>query len=349
MVERLLLIVNTASGTGRGARVVERLRAVLDADAGPGAAELAPVADHADAARRAREFVARAPGRCAVIVGGGNGTVRATVEGIAAALGPSGGDRAVLAALRLGSGNLFARHFGAPPDPEAALRGVLANLRADRLTRAELVRCDVEDADGARRTLHATSLVAFGALGRVPADLARWHAALPRVHRALARALGIERLTRIEYAVAFALRALRAAGSRVGGERLRVAVGGRARRARLLAGAVAKLEVPALPLRPRPRPEEPALSLALLDRLPLAALVAGLLRPRRLARRARVATLGRGEPLRLETADGAPARFFVDEDPESFGRALTVSLAFAIPVAPGPDYRWPASPQEASP
>jgi diacylglycerol kinase family enzyme len=348
VVDRVLLIVNTTSGTGRGARVVAGLRAVLDAEVEAGAAEVVAVADHADARRRAHAFAARTPGRCAVVVAGGNGTVRAAVEGIAAALGPTGGERVVLAALRLGSGNLFARHFGAPADPEAALRGILANLRDGRLTRCGLVRCDVEDADGGRRTLHATSLVAFGALGRVPSDLARWHGALPRVHRALARALGIERLTRLEYALAFALRAARAALSRGRGERLRVVVGGRARRACLLAGAIAKLDVPALPLRPRPRPEEPALSLALLDRLPLASLVAGLLRPRRLARRARVATLGPGEPLRLETAGGAPARFFLDEDPESFGRALTVQLAGPIPVAPGPDYRWPVPPQEVA-
>ena len=102
-------------------------------------------------------------------------------------------------------GNAIERFLGRDPAEiarvakeslEGHLRGVLANLRARRLTRCALVRCDVEDAGGAR-TLHATSLVGLGALGRVPADLARWHRALPRLHRLLARALGIERLTRL--------------------------------------------------------------------------------------------------------------------------------------------------------
>ncbi|HEX9050730.1 MAG TPA: diacylglycerol kinase family protein [Anaeromyxobacter sp.] len=347
MADRLLLLVNTASGTGHPAGLVPRLRAIVEGALGPGRSELAPVADHAAAKRLARDFVARTPGVCAVVVGGGNGTLRAAIEGIASAAeaeGSSPADRAVVAALRLGSGNLFARHFGAPVDPEAALRGILENLVAGRLTRCVLVRCDVEDADGGRRTLHATSLVGFGAFGGVPAALARWHAAHPRLHRALARLAGIERLTRLEYAVAFAARALGDALSRRA-RPFRV-VGG-APGATLVAGAIVKLGQAALPLPWRIRPEDPAMALALLDRLPVPALLRGLLRPRRLARRARVSTLSPGECVRLERTGRAPVELFLDEDPESFGRALEIRLADTLPVAPGPDYRWPALPEVA--
>src|SRR5512142_1042720 len=238
MTDRLLLLVNASSGTGHSPALVERLRAILVGALGPAGAEIVAVADHAAAKRLARDFVARTPGRCAVVVGGGNGTLRAAIEGIASvaeAEGSTPADRAVVAALRLGSGNLFARHFGAPADPEAALRGIVANLVAGRLTRCVLVRCDVEDANGGRRTLHATSLVGFGAFGGVPAALARWHAAHPRLPRALAGLAGIQRLTRLEYAIAFALRALRDAVSR-GARPFRVV--GRERDAPLAAGAV---------------------------------------------------------------------------------------------------------------
>lgn len=346
MVERLLLLVNATSGTGRAARLVPRLRAILERALGPARLEVACVADHPAARRVAQEFAARAPGSCAIVVGGGNGTLRAAVEGIAAALeGPGDPDRVAVAALRLGSGNVFARQFGVPADPEAALRGIVDNLVAGRLARCRLVRCDVEDAGGRRRTLHATSLVGFGAFGRVPGDLARWHRALPRLRRALARVLGIERLNRIEYAVAFALRALREATSGAAARSPRLVSRGSWAGARVLAGAVAKFDVPGLPLRSGVRPGDPAMALAILRPLRLPALLRGLLAPRRLVRRARLSVLGHGETIRLEAPDGAPAEFFLDEDPESFDRALTLRLSRALPVVPGPDYRWPVLPE----
>lgn len=348
MVERALLLVNVASGTGHPPALAARLLAVLDGALGAGRSEVARVSDHAEARRVARRFVEAAPGRCAVVVGGGNGTLRAAVEGIAEALERAGPeDRAVLAALRLGSGNLFARHFGVPADPEAALAGIAAHLRSGRLARCALVRCDVEEADGSRRTLHATSLVGFGAFGAVPADIARWRGALPRLRRLLARLLGLERLNALEYRLAFALRALRDA-LRPAGPALRISAGGRAAEARLAAGALVKFDLDALPVRTGLAAGEPAMALALLDRMPLGALLLALLRPRRLADRVRLAVLARGEPVRLERTGPGPAALFLDEDPEPFGSALTLRVAGALPVAPGPGYRWPALP-EATP
>src|SRR5512139_3314816 len=117
MVERVLLLANETSGTGRAARLVPRLRAILEGALGPDRVETVTVADHAAARRVAQDFAARTPGSCAIVVGGGNGTLRAAVEGIAAALeGPGDPDRVAVAALRLGSGNVFARQFGVPAD-----------------------------------------------------------------------------------------------------------------------------------------------------------------------------------------------------------------------------------------
>lgn len=349
MVDRVLLLVNTASGTGHPPSLVGRLRRVLEGSVGAARSEVVCVTDHPATARLAHDFVRRTAGPCALVVGGGNGTLRAAVEGIASALPERpGAARAVLAALRLGSGNLFARQFGVPADPEPALRGILENLRAGRLARCELVRCDVEDADGGRRTLHATSMVGFGSFGRVPGDIERWRRGHPRLRRVLARLLGLERLNGVEYAAAFALRALRDGRAGTAQRACRLVARGRAREADLVAGAVIKFGFEGLPLSLGLRAEQPAMALALLERPPLGALLRGLVSPARLARRVQLAFLSRGEPVRLERTGGAATEFFVDEDPAWFGRAVTLRLALSLPVAPGPDYRWSAA-QEVVP
>lgn len=348
MVERLLLLINTASGTGHPRSVVERLRDVLTSSLGQRHFEIACAVDHDEVKRLSREFVARTSGTCALVVGGGNGTLRAAIEGIADAAGDGSGheaaglpDRVVVGALRLGSGNLFARQFGAPADPEAALRGIVDNLITGRLTRCQLMRCDVEDGAGCRR-LYATSMIGFGSFGRVPSDLDRWRVAYPRLRRLLARLLGIERLNGFEYAGAFALRALRDATARRAERPYRLSAGGRECEVSLLAGALVKFDFAGLPITTNLMSEQPAAALALVETLPLGALLVGLVRPRRLARRAQRSTLSPGDSIRLETQDGQPTAFFLDEDPATFDRAVTLRLSSTLRIAPGPEYRWPA-------
>jgi hypothetical protein len=304
--------------------------------------------------RWSRDFVARTTGTCALVVGGGNGTLRAAIEGIADAGGDGSGHgaaelpaRVVVGALRLGSGNLFAREFGVPSDPEAALRGIVANLVAGRLTRCELMRCDVEEGAG-RRSLYATSMIGLGSLGRVPSDLERWRLGYPRLRRLLARLVGLERLNGLEYAGGFALRALRDVVTGRADRPCRLLVEGRECEVRLLAGALVKFDFAGFPITAHLRSEEPAASFALVERLPLGALLLALARPGRLARRARRWTLSRGESLRFEVPDGQASVFFLDEDSARFTRAMTLRLSGTLRIAPGPGYRWPVLPEVAA-
>jgi diacylglycerol kinase (ATP) len=135
MVERLLLIVNRASGTGCDASLAARLlRELRSAAPGVGELELALVADHPSTRLATRAFLAGSDRPAAVIVGGGGGTLRAAVEGVADNAGGAlpGADRVVLGALRMGSGNVIARRLGVPKDPIAGIRVLGAALEAGR-------------------------------------------------------------------------------------------------------------------------------------------------------------------------------------------------------------------------
>src|SRR5438270_14012995 len=107
MIERALLIVNSASGTGCAPSLPGELMRGLGDSAGQlRELEVALVRDH-PAARLAAASFLEASGRSAtVIVAGGGGTLRAAVEGVFDA-GAEG--RALIGALRMGSGNVVAR------------------------------------------------------------------------------------------------------------------------------------------------------------------------------------------------------------------------------------------------
>ncbi len=135
-VERVLLVVNRASATGHGKATVDRLRATLDEALGHKVEiRVEVVDDHSQAKEQTKTFLATSDAPALVIAGGGSGTLRAVIEGVCAGSEPGhlpGRERVRIAALRMGSGNPVARQFGVPHVPEAALKGILANLHEDR-------------------------------------------------------------------------------------------------------------------------------------------------------------------------------------------------------------------------
>ncbi len=128
-----LLLINPRAGRGRGRRCARRLRRRLEAaglrfhavfSRGPGDVEVQ--------ARRACEA-----GYGHLVVAGGDGTLHEAVNGVMA----HGGEIA-LGLIPLGSGNDFAKAADVPADWRAATDLAVARIRAGRVRRVDVGRCN---------------------------------------------------------------------------------------------------------------------------------------------------------------------------------------------------------------
>jgi hypothetical protein len=347
VAERILLIVNRSAGVGHGRATVEELRAMLVKLSGSRAAlQVEVVEDHGAARARANEFLAASEAPALIVAGGGGGTLRAVIEGLCEGSEAGrlpGRERVLIGALRMGSGNVLARQFGVPRDPEAGLRGIIENLRAGRSVPCCVMRCEAGVGGGRSEVRYAATLGGFGQLGCVPGDLARWERRFQGAHDVAAGRFGIERLTNVEYALALLIRS--ASAALLGGsaaEKVEVRTRDRREVMRLLAGVAMSFPVRMLPVDPGVRAEDEALSLHLIPypgRLRSLALV---LAPRRLLRGALRIRLEGPERVEIRALDRDVVEFFLDEDPMTFHGQITLQVAGSLAFVPGPEYRFRA-------
>ena len=312
MIERVLLIVNSASGTGCAAGLPAELLAGLH-ESCPGLreVELAIVCRHPDAREAAAEFAAGSDGTPAVIAGGGGGTLRAAVEGV---IDAGVGETAVLGALRMGSGNVLAKRLGIARDPLTGIRQLGCAVAAERTVAQPVIRCRFGTTHGAEDVRHATLMCGLGQWGRCSGDLARWHRALERGRRVIAAVGSLERLTPIEYMAAAGGRLLEATVRPSACELVDVTYGGDSERYRLLAGTAMTVRIGGIPFDPRVEPG--------------AAAVRALLVPR--GGRPRRFRLTPGGPVELTLADRDSVEFFLDEDPEIAHGRIVLDVAARI-------------------
>ena len=345
IAERILLIVNRTAGIGHGHAIVDRLRTMLVKLSGEQATlQMEVVGDHPAARARANEFLAASDAPALILAGGGGGTLRAVIEGLCEGSEVGrlpGRERVLIGALRMGSGNVVARQFGIPRDPEAGLRGIIENLRAGRTVPCCVMRCEAGTRGDGTEVHYAATLGGFGQLGRVPGDLARWERRLPAAHKVAAKLFGIERLTNVEYALALLIRSASCAllGDSTA-EKVEVCTRDRREVMRLLAGVAMNFPFKALPVDPGVRAEDEALSLHLIPytgRLPSLLLV---LAPRRLLRGALRIRIEGPERAEIRLVDRDAAEFFLDEDPMTFHGRLTLQVAGSLAFVPGPEYRF---------
>jgi hypothetical protein len=337
--ERALLILNRRAATGHRADALERIQAMLAEHLGPDLPlSSRNVDDHPAARAAARDFLAAAPTRALLIAGGGGGTLRAVIEGVCDGCEPGrlpDAHRVWLAALRCGSGNVLAKQFGMPRDPLEAARCIGIGTREGRTSPCGVTRCEVQAADGTTEVRHAATLGGFGQFGRVPGDLARWHARLPGLRRLAAWLFGIERLTDLEYALALLARSGACALWPRLAETVEVRHGDRGETLRLLAGALLRFRLRALPFDPPGSVADAAFSLHLIPyrgRWDAASLV---LRPRAMAQSARVFLVAPDEELEIRLTDRASAEFFLDEDPMVITRRLVLKPAGTLTFVTG--------------
>lgn len=343
-ISRVLLLINRVAGTGQADALVNQFNGLLTSCLPNHVTlKLQIATNHAEISARTREFLIESEIPALIIVGGGGGTFRAAIEGTFQAAATQGFPLpgcVSLAPLRMGSGNVLARYFGMPANPVDALRGVIANLLAGRISQCCIMRVEAGTETGAIRTHYAATLGGFGQFGRVPGDLARWHRRFPGFHKAMAGIIGIERLTTIEYAGALLARSLRCSWNLKNAERVVIVTPQERREMRLLSGALLNFPLPVLPFTPDIPAEKEALSLFLIpfERRRQALLL--MLANRPMGPQALEFKIGTGDTVTIETMDDQPVEFFLDEDPQTFVRRLRIQVAGIIPLVPGPDYVW---------
>ena len=312
-VDRALLIINRTAGTGQDESTVEQLTSLFRQTL----RELSEVRvelvnDHATARTCAAQFSTSSAGRAVVVAGGGGGTLRAVIEGIC----DSRSSTVRAGALRMGSGNVLARQFGVPRDPFIALQGLLTNLSADRTTPCCVMRCETWTNSGSTEVHHAVTLGGLGHFGRIPSDLSRWHTRFPYVQKLGDRSIGVEKLTNVEYAVAFLLRTLTHRT-----ETVEVQFQNQQQRLRLLSGVVMNFPIPALPFNPCVNVEDEALAVYLLS-------LRGSCHFR----------IEKHQRLDIRFVDRECVEFFLDEDPVTTYGRLSLGVAGSVAFVPGPDY-----------
>lgn len=339
-VERALLIINRNAGTGQGDTIAEKLTLLFR----HGLDQLSDlrielVSNHDTARTRTAEFIAESEAPALVVAGGGGGTLRATIEGICDARVAEelpGPERVRVAALRMGSGNVLAKQFGVPRDPTVALDSLLTNLKAGQTVRCCVMRCQTWNAKGNSQVHHAVTLGGLGQFGRVPSDLARWHARFPNIHKSAAK-FGIEKFTNVEYALTLLIRSISCTLIPERAEAVEIRFHDQKERFRLLSGVVMNFPINTLPFDPGVTVEDEALSVYLIPlkgRLsPLRQLVAPKgLTPHRIR-------LKKNERLEIRFVDRDCVEFFLDEDPVTTFKEMSLGVAGSIAFVPGLNYQ----------
>ena len=326
-VKRALLIINRKAGTGQGDAVADKLTSIFRQSLDQlSNVEVELVSNHADARARAAEFSSACEAPTFVVVGGGGGTLRATIEGICdASISEELPQHVRLAALRLGSGNVVAKQLGVPREPTVALNGLLMNLKAGRTVPCCVIRCETWTKSGECVVHHGVTMGGLGQFGRIPSDLARWHKRFPTLRKTAAW-FGIEKYTNVQYALAFLIRAISCMLIRDRAEMIEIQLQNQMERFRLLSGVLLNFPIKVIPFSPGVRIEDEALSLFLV--------AANRLIPE--THRIRIEKKQRFE---IRFVDRECVEFFLDEDPVTTYGQVTFGVAGSIAFIPGPDYQ----------
>jgi diacylglycerol kinase family enzyme len=341
-VERALLIINRTAGTGESDAIADKLTLLFK----QGLEQLCQVQvelvnNHAAARACAAGFLSESEAPALIVAGGGGGTLRAVIEGICDSRSSAelpGPQRVRVGALRMGSGNVLAKQFGAPRDPVLGLDGLLANLKAGRTVPCCVMRCETWTSSGKSEIHHAVTLGGLGQFGRIPSDLARWHTRFPFVHKSTARYSGIERLTNLEYALMLIIRSVSCMFSDCA-ETVEIEFQDQTERLRLLSGIVMNFPISALPFKPAVTVEDEALSVYLIPLRGRCSPLQQIVAPQKLIAHARCIRLEKTERLEIRFVDQDTVEFFLDEDPVTSYRRLSLSVAGSIAFVAGLDYQ----------
>ncbi len=307
MVDRILFLVNATSAIGHRKPAVESLYRALQTHLPVGV-------------------------ETTMILAEGHPQVKAATRSAGKQL--PGKEMLQIAPLRMGSGNVLAKQFGAPVDPGKGLEEIGKRLKENYTVPCCIMRCDV-DLD---QTHFAATLGGFGQFGNIPGDLAKWHARFPKAHRWVAKAFGIERMTQLEYILDLIARTIWCGIQPETAELIRVSANGHPLTIRLLMGAAINFPFPSLPFDPGVRAFEPLISLNLIPLgrwfSPFKHLISTI---RRKASWPQL-QISESDVVEIRLLDRREAGFFLDENPMVFHHRLRIQVAGTLAFVPGPEF-----------
>ena len=333
----LLLAINTAAGTGHESGLGSEMARLLQGYLGTQYSVHLSCADgHGDIAHRTRSFVNENESDAVIIAGGGGGTLRAVIEGVAAKDGTLPNSHQLrVGALRMGSGNVIARKLGVARDPRKGIEELAAQLLAKKTAKCCVIGCEISDSPS---SLYGATLGGFGLFGHVPKCLELHHEKRPRFHRFSADMFGIERLTNVEYGTCLMGLCIRAALNPDRLDMVEIQQGERVERLRLLAGALMNFPLKPIPFQPDVNLEDDELSLHLVPFHSRLQALSMMLRQKRMAHGARQFRITAKTPLNIRAANNRKLNFFIDEDPLT-ARELTLKVAGRLAFVPGKNFK----------
>ncbi|MBN1699128.1 MAG: hypothetical protein JW881_16535 [Spirochaetales bacterium] len=339
----ILFIINEAAGTGRTPDDIACLVSFAVSQCGSASTIRVEETDNHETVTKITEaFLQRKGGRKIIIAGGGGGTLRAVITGIYNTREKRGDtqDPPVVAALRMGSGNVLAKTLGIEKDPYKGLQQIFEGIRYNQIRKVCVGRFDFTDRDFLRRTIFGVTLMGFGAFGGIPGAIGRFHKRHPFIHRLLAGIVGIESLTPVEYGVLLGVRS--AAGLFFPDRPAKIGIGynGKTVIKRIIAGLIMNFPVSSIPLDPGIVISDEALYFHAVPyhyRLDLLELVG---KPQHLPSISFSVTRECGVDINfhpemknkrcMKKRSVKPAEIFIDEDPYFVRGALHVSVAGMI-------------------
>jgi hypothetical protein len=179
----------------------------------------------------------------------------------------------------------------------------------------------------------------LGQFGRIPSDLARWHAHFPVVHRSAARLFGLEKINNVEYGLAVLRRSISSMLSSNGAETVAIEFQNQTEQLQLLSGVIMNFPIAVLPFKPAVAVEDEALVVYLIPLRhkwsPLLQIVA----PHRLIPHTRSIIIEKGQRLEFRFDNQGPVEIFLDEDPVTTYGRLSLEVAGSIAFVADPDYQ----------
>ena len=348
--KNILLLINRTAGPGHCLESTDRLKEIatagLDAET---TLTVSVVDDHRKVSDATLNFLDPCRKPATIIVGGGGGTLNAVIQTICEVNTSGqlpGSDVVCIAPLRMGSGNVVAKHLGVPENPFIGLPYLLRNIQRGISISCCIGRYELEKRNGKTDIRYAMTLAGFGQFGRIPGDLERWHHRFPRFFKRVATRLGIEHLTNLEYGACLFIRSIGCALKPDKLEKIELKFDNRKHDLELLLGMVMNFPIKKLPFNCGIRIQDRKLSLSFIPYTGRLNALIMVLIPTHIARKAVQITITPESTATLKLKNADCSEFFLDENPMLWHRKINIRVAGKLAFVPGPNFKHTENEEE---